>query len=137
MPIESIVIQGQHRADHQTWYGKIEQRNNQETLVLFLGNAERSVPKKLKDKIDGIEKAEKLASEFINDNKINLTDRFPGVDLLGKYINSKIQNNEVLDNTAKLLSILEKDAQGHVNLGANLVPHQPGPKRQISISWEP
>ena len=137
MPIESIVIQGQHRANHQAWYGKIEQRNNQETLVLFLGNAERSVPKKLKDKIAGIEKAEKLASQFINGNKINLTDRFTGVDLLGRYINSQIQNNQVLDNTAKLLSTVPKDVQGHVKLGANLVPHQPGPTRQISISWEP
>ncbi len=136
MPINAVVFQGAANAPG-IWYGKIEQRNNQETLVLFKGAADRSAPQKLKDKIGGIHKGEKLATNFIRGHQIALTSRFPNAELLERYLGSSIQNNLVLTNSASILGNLQKDVNGHANVSANLVSNGTGLARNISISWEP
>ena len=136
MPINSVVFQGPVNTPG-IWYGKIEQRNNQKTLVLFKARAERSLSQKMKDKIEDIHRGEKLATQFITGNHIKITSPVGNVSLLNQYLSSGMQNHTTLSNVAGILENTTKDVNGHVNLAANLISNVSGTQRNITISWEP
>ena len=136
MPIDAVVFQGPANAPG-VWYGKIEQRNNQNTLVLFRGAANRSASQKIKDKISNIHKGEKLASEFINGHHIKVNSATQNCALLNQYLSAGQQNHVTLSNVAGILNNMPRDANGHVNLAASLFSNTTHSIRGISICWEP
>jgi plasmid maintenance system antidote protein VapI len=136
MPINTVVFQGPANAPGN-WYGKLEQRNNQETLVLFKGVADRSTPQKLKDKINNVHKGEKLANEFIKGNHIKINDPLTNSGLLNQYLSAGQQNFATLTKVAEILDMHPQNVNGHVNLAASLYSNTADSIRGITIIREP
>ncbi len=135
MDVNKLVFRGDISAPGE-WYGKVEQEGDQSALVLFKRPEARGKAQHVADKMTGVHKGTKLASQFIAGKTISLMGQLQGKQLLQSYLQSAIQTDVTLNNIAALIQSQPRQGGG-VNFTAKLDPITGGIGRQVNISWQP
>lgn len=136
MDVNRLVFRGDITAPG-AWYGKVEQEGDQSTLVLFKRPEARGRAQHVADKMKGIHKGTKLATQFISGKTIALAGQLQDKQLLQSYLQSAKQTDTTLNTIAELIKRQQAAPDGGVNLTARLNPVAGGVGQQVSISWQP
>ncbi len=140
MSVSGLIFRGNVNGPGE-WYGKIEQQGDNKALVLFKRTEARTAAQKITDKLLGIHKAGKLASEVVALQSVEVLGKMQDPKkqlLLSRYMQSSVQNDHTLNHVAELISTEPtKSVDGSVNMLAKLTSHAGVISRQISLRWEP
>lgn len=142
MDVKNLVFRGDLQPGGD-WYGKVERNEaGEESLVLFQRVGERDLVQQLSDKMNGVHKGEKLATEFINGKTLHLVgNTIKEKELLQRYLQSAHQNHSTLTNAFKLMKEQIQTPSGTIVIPAEISPTI-GPTniqntQNIKIRWEP
>ena len=139
MNVKNLVFRGNLQTDG-VWYGKVEKNEaGEKSLVLFQRQGERDSTQHLSDKINGVHKGEKLATEFITGKKLNLIgNTIKDKDLLQTYLQSGHQTSTTLTQAFNLLKNQIETPSGNIVIPAELSSASGSQNTQdIKIRWEP
>jgi hypothetical protein len=139
MDVKNLVFRGDLQPGGN-WYGKVEKNEaGEKSLVLFQRQGERDTPQHLSDKINGVHKGEKLATEFINGKKLNLIGNIiKDKALLQNYLQSGHQTSETLTRAFHLVKNQIETPSGKIVIPAELSSSIGIANTQsIKIRWEP
>jgi hypothetical protein len=139
MDVKNLVFRGDLQPDG-VWYGKIEKNEaGEKSLVLFQREGERDKAQHLSDKMSGVHKGEKLATEFISGKKLNLIgNTIKDKALLQNYLQSGHQNHTTLTHAFRLLKNQIETPSGNIVIPAEISSSTGSASAQnIKIRWEP
>ena len=142
MDVKNLVFRGDLQPGGD-WYGKVEKNEaGEKSLLLFQRTGERDTVQQLSDKMNGIHKGEKLATQFIDGKKLNLVgNTIKDKESLQRYLQSGHHTYTTLTSAFKLVKEQIQTPSGTIvipaEISSSIGPANNQNTQNIKIQWEP